>query len=45
MWIKLIMVSISFCLVLSMTPDKIVNAEEIVQPDPVITVTAVGDIT
>jgi hypothetical protein len=44
MWIKLIMVSISFCLVLSMTPNKIVNAEEIVQPDPVITVTAVGDI-
>lgn len=44
MWIKLIMVSISFCLILSMMPDEIVKAEEIVQADPVITVTAVGDI-
>jgi poly-gamma-glutamate capsule biosynthesis protein CapA/YwtB (metallophosphatase superfamily) len=44
MWKKLIMVSISFCLILSLLPDKVVKAEEIVQPDPVITVTAVGDI-
>jgi len=44
MWTKLIMVSISFCLILSLLPDKVVKAEEIVQPDPVITVTAVGDI-
>jgi poly-gamma-glutamate capsule biosynthesis protein CapA/YwtB (metallophosphatase superfamily) len=44
MWTKLKMVSISFCLILFLSPDKIVKAEEIAQPVPVITVTAVGDI-
>ena len=44
MWKKLIMVSISFCLFLLLPPHKIIKAEEIVQLDPVITVTAVGDI-
>jgi poly-gamma-glutamate capsule biosynthesis protein CapA/YwtB (metallophosphatase superfamily) len=44
MWTKLKMVSISLCLILSLLPDKVVKAEEIAQPVPVITVTAVGDI-
>jgi poly-gamma-glutamate capsule biosynthesis protein CapA/YwtB (metallophosphatase superfamily) len=44
MWTKLKIVSISFCLILFLSPDKIVKAEEIAQPIPVITVTAVGDI-
>ena len=44
MWTKLKMVSISFCLILFLSPDNIVKAEEIAQPVPVITVTAVGDI-
>jgi len=41
---KFKMLPISFCLILFLSPDKIVNAEEIPQPIPVITVTAVGDI-
>jgi len=44
MWAKLKIVSISFCLILFLSPDKMVKAEEIAQPVPVITVTAVGDI-
>jgi poly-gamma-glutamate capsule biosynthesis protein CapA/YwtB (metallophosphatase superfamily) len=44
MWAKLKMVSISICLILFLSPDNIVKAEEIAQPVPVITVTAVGDI-
>ena len=44
MWTKLKMGSLSFCLILFLLPDKIVKAEEIAQPVPVITVTAVGDI-
>src|SRR4030042_3113771 len=44
MWTKLKMFSISFCLILFLSPERIVKAEEIAQPFPVITVTAVGDI-
>jgi poly-gamma-glutamate capsule biosynthesis protein CapA/YwtB (metallophosphatase superfamily) len=44
MWTKFKMVLISFYLILFVPPDKIVDAEEIAQPVPVITVTAVGDI-
>ncbi len=44
MWTKLEMVSISFWLILFLLSNRIVQAEEIVQAVPVITVTAVGDI-